>query len=101
MVFLPFAGYAVWASVILAFFAGKILPVAYSFILFSILQILLAIIAVDLDDEDFHLVMFAPFFVAGYKHLVDLFIIKAFFDVLLGRRMEWTRARRKGINMFN
>jgi len=94
MIFLPFAGYAVWASAIYAFIIGEHIPVLYAFVLFTMLQMLLSIIAVDLDGEDIRLTVYAPFFVLGYKHLVDFFIIKSFFDVLLKRKVGWTRARR-------
>jgi hypothetical protein len=49
-----------------------------------------------MDEEDIRLVAYAPFFVIGYKHLIDVFTIKALFDVLFKRRVGWTRAERIG-----
>jgi hypothetical protein len=64
--------------------------------MFTALQLLLSLLAVEIDGEDVKLVAYAPFFVVGYKQLIDVFIVKALFDVLLKRKIEWTRVRRIG-----
>lgn len=96
MVFVPFAGIAVWASALIAIVNGEYSSVASMFLLFVTLQCLLSLLAIEIDDEDLRLIAYAPFFVIGYKQLVDVFTIKALFDVLLKRRIRWTRARRMG-----
>ncbi len=68
------------------------LLVIESLALFMAIQCLLALMSIFIDEEDVRLVAYAPFFVIGYKQLVDLLMVKALFDVLMGRRMSWTRA---------
>jgi cellulose synthase/poly-beta-1,6-N-acetylglucosamine synthase-like glycosyltransferase len=101
MVFIPFASIAVWVSAVMALIEGAYAPVASVFLLFVTLQFLLSLLAIEMDDEDIRLVAYAPFFVIGYKHLVDILTIKALFDVLLKRRTEWTRAERGLSDSFN
>ncbi|MEM3032383.1 MAG: glycosyltransferase [Nitrososphaerota archaeon] len=64
---------------------------------FIILQAFLSLTALDLEDEDVRLVKYAPFAVYGYKHLLDLFMVKAVIDIVfLRRRVSWTRAQKVG-----
>jgi cellulose synthase/poly-beta-1,6-N-acetylglucosamine synthase-like glycosyltransferase len=96
MVMLPFAGIAVWASAFASLIQGEYLQILAMFLIFVFLQFLLSLLAVEIDGEDRRLVLFSPFFVFGYKQLIDFFLIKALFDVLLKRRVSWTRVRRIG-----
>ena len=96
MVMLPFAGIAVWASAFASLIQGEYLQILAMFLIFVFLQFLLSLLAVEIDGEDRRLVLFSPFFVFGYKQLIDFFHIKALFDVLLKRRVSWTRVRRIG-----
>jgi hypothetical protein len=51
-----------------------------------------------LDGEDVRLAIYAPYAVVGYKHLLDIFAVKAVFDILvLRRRPRWTRAEKVGL----
>ena len=96
MAFVPFAGIAVWVSAIIAVVSGAYAYVATMALLFMTLQTLLSLLAIEIDGEDLRLLAYAPFFVIGYKHLIDAFIIKALFDILLKRKVGWTRAERVG-----
>jgi len=96
MVFVPFASVAVWASALVAIISGAYISVLSMLLLFIALQSLLSLLAIEIDEEDVRLVAYSPFFVIGYKHLIDAFTIKALFDVIMKRRVEWTRARRVG-----
>jgi cellulose synthase/poly-beta-1,6-N-acetylglucosamine synthase-like glycosyltransferase len=96
MGFIPFAGVAVWASAAIAILNGAYTYIASTLLLFTALQTLLSLLAIEIDEEDPRLVAYAPFFVVGYKHLIDAFTIKALFDILLKRRVNWTRAERIG-----
>jgi cellulose synthase/poly-beta-1,6-N-acetylglucosamine synthase-like glycosyltransferase len=94
MLFLPIAGLVVWGSVFIAIVQNQSLFILEALVLFVVIQCLLAFLSIMIDGEDVRLVAYAPFFVIGYKQLVDLLIVKALVDVLFGRRMSWTRARR-------
>jgi cellulose synthase/poly-beta-1,6-N-acetylglucosamine synthase-like glycosyltransferase len=96
MIFIPFAGLVVWGSVIFMLIKGEYAFIALITAMFTALQLLLSLLAVEIDGEDVKLVAYAPFFVVGYKQLIDIFIVKALFDVLLKRKIEWTRVRRIG-----
>jgi len=96
MVFVPLVGVAVWASAIIAVINGAYVSVLSLLLLFITLQCLLSLLAIEIDDEDVRLVVYAPFFVAGYKHLIDAFVIKALFDIIMKRKVGWTRAKRVG-----
>jgi cellulose synthase/poly-beta-1,6-N-acetylglucosamine synthase-like glycosyltransferase len=96
MGFVPFAGMVVWASAAIAILNGAYTYIASMLLLFITLQTLLSLLAIEIDEEDPRLVAYAPFFVVGYKHLIDAFTIKALFDILLKRRVKWTRAERIG-----
>jgi len=61
----------------------------HTFPFFLALQFLLSILAIQLDEEDMRLALFAPFFLVGYKHFSDFLMIKSLFDVLLRRQMKW------------
>ncbi|MFC1968626.1 glycosyltransferase family 2 protein [Chloroflexota bacterium] len=97
MLFMPPAGLVVVASVILVFLGGVSWWLLYMFLFFLALQVLLTVFALQLDDEDMRLVLYAPFFLAGYKHLCDFIMLRSLFDVLFRRKqLEWGRARRIG-----
>jgi len=94
MFMLPFIGMAVWASTIMTIIEGAWLQIALLFLQFLCIQALTSILAIAIDDEDNFLVLYSPLFVVGFKQLIDLFQIKALFDVLFRKNLEWTRAKR-------
>lgn len=94
---IPFLTIPVWAAIAFSILQGAWYHVAMLLILFLFLQMLHAALALELSEEgDRGLVLYAPFFVVGYKHLIDAFVIKAVVDVFFRRRVTWTRARRYG-----
>jgi cellulose synthase/poly-beta-1,6-N-acetylglucosamine synthase-like glycosyltransferase len=96
MIFIPFAGIAVIISVVTVIWARNWGELLYAFSLFVSLQFLLSVLTIQLDDEDMRLLLYSPFFVVGYKHLMDWIMIKSLFDILLKRKVTWTRAKRIG-----
>jgi hypothetical protein len=97
MIFIPLAGLVVIASAILAILYEPGIWLLYMFLFFLSLQFLLSILAIQLDEEDMKLALYSPFFVFGYKHFCDFIMLKSLFDILLRRKVGWTRARRIGI----
>jgi len=97
MLILPILSMIVWASAIYLIFMGMWMTVLILLAVFTTLQALLSLLAIEIDEEDRHLVLYSPLLVIGYKHLLDFLLLKAFFDVIvLRRRIGWTRARRIG-----
>jgi len=96
MVFIPFAGIAVWTSAVIAIIDEEYVSVLSMLFIFMILQTLLSLLAIEIDEEDVRLAAYAPFFVLGYKQLIDLFTIKALFDVILKKKAGWTSIKRIG-----
>jgi hypothetical protein len=75
---------------------GKYVFILSTLAFFISLQVLISILGIMLDKEALSLCAYAPLFVIGYKQLIDIFIVKAFFDVVLRRKVKWTRATRIG-----
>ena len=96
MTLLPVAGVVVLAASILAVLSGAYIQVATLFLVFVALQMLQSLIALEIDEEDRKLAVYAPLFVIGYKQLIDFFTLKAVFDLLTKRKGTWTRVRRIG-----
>ena len=97
MIFIPISMFAVVISAIIAILAGETVPLLLIFGVFVLLQFVVSILAIELDDEDLKLALYAPFFVLGYKHLLDLVKIKATFDVLTKQKMGWDKLERIGL----
>jgi cellulose synthase/poly-beta-1,6-N-acetylglucosamine synthase-like glycosyltransferase len=98
MVMLPILGVIIGAAGILALFEGMWMFLFFSFVLFVSLQFVLSSIALLIDEEDdWKLVLYSPLMVIGYKHLVDLIIIKGVLDVAFRRKgLKWTSSKVQG-----
>ncbi|MEM4274217.1 MAG: glycosyltransferase family 2 protein, partial [Candidatus Caldarchaeum sp.] len=95
---IPVLGVAAIPAAIFIILAGGLGYVLRLFAVFSVLQLCLSLIALDIQDEDVRLGIYAPFAVVGYKHLLDIIALKAVFDILvLRRKPKWTRAEKKGL----
>lgn len=95
IVVVPFADLAVAVAIVLGIVAGHWLVIAKLFCLFVLFQGAIALLVVTLEDDDVRLIAFAPLFVVGYKHFVNLVTIKSIFDVLLRSDHQWTHVRRR------
>ena len=94
----PILGVLAIPAAILIILSGGAAYVVFLLLVFSLLQTLLSFTALTLDDEDVRLAIYAPYAVVGYKHLLDIFAVKAVFDILvLRRRPRWTRAEKIGL----
>jgi cellulose synthase/poly-beta-1,6-N-acetylglucosamine synthase-like glycosyltransferase len=94
MAVVPFAGLVVWGAAIAAIILGQGLFLAEIFTLFVLLQFFLSMLAIEIDSESRSLLLYSPFFVIGYKQLVDVITIIGIFRVATGRKLPWTRAKR-------
>lgn len=95
-IFVPLVGLIALISGVLASFTGE----AFSFLqilgFFIVLEVLISLMALIMDGEDLKLAVLAPLFVVGYRQLRDVIRMKALFDVLLRRKVGWSRAARLG-----
>ncbi|MDG6933116.1 MAG: glycosyltransferase family 2 protein [Nitrososphaerota archaeon] len=94
MAVVPFAGLVVWGAAIAAIILGQGLFLAEIFVLFLLLQFFLSLLAIEMDGEDKKLLLYAPFFVVGYKQLVDVITILSIVKIASGMKPSWTRAER-------
>jgi cellulose synthase/poly-beta-1,6-N-acetylglucosamine synthase-like glycosyltransferase len=96
MIFLPLAGLVNIASSVLIVMDGQGMVLVPTFLFFCFLQLLLCILAIQLDDEDRKLALYSPFLLLGYKQLCDFILLKSFFDVVFRKKLKWTSAKRVG-----
>jgi cellulose synthase/poly-beta-1,6-N-acetylglucosamine synthase-like glycosyltransferase len=97
MIFLPLAGLVNLGATIMMIVQGDGLILIPAFLFFFALQLLLALLAIQLDNEDKKLAIYSPFLIVGYKQLCDLIMLRAFIDVLTrSKKLKWTSAQRIG-----
>jgi poly-beta-1,6 N-acetyl-D-glucosamine synthase len=98
MVVLPITGFFMLGSLILSIIQGDIFFVLSSMTFFVILQYLLVTLAVRIEREDPKLILYAIFFMFGFKQIQDALLIRQLFEQLLRRKAKWTSVTRKGFN---
>ncbi len=96
ILFVPIAGLLALASGVLAGLTGELPSFLWILGLFILLEFLYSLLAVLMDGEDFRLLILSPLFVIGYRQVRDLIRLVSLFEVLMGRRVGWTRAARVG-----
>ena len=97
MIFVPIGMLAVTVTGIMAILHGDAIPLLVIFGVFIMLQFLMSVLAIEMDDEDLRLALYSPFNVLGYKHLMDIIKMKAFFDVLTKKKIGWDKLHRIGL----
>ncbi|HUK28634.1 MAG TPA: glycosyltransferase [Candidatus Acidoferrales bacterium] len=81
-------------SIVLAILTGFVWYIL-AFIIYTILESLTSLLALHLDNEDESLVAYSPAFVLGYRQLLDIIRLYAFYMLSRGR-LSWSRANRYG-----
>ncbi|MCX6004948.1 MAG: glycosyltransferase family 2 protein [Chloroflexi bacterium] len=84
MTLVPFASMVVIVTSLVMLIYGEWLTLVLAFVLFLILQTLLSLVSVLVAEDDLKLVLLSPLFVFGYKQFLDLTMIKALIDIVLG-----------------
>ena len=97
MITLPFLGMIVSAFIVVGLLSGMWFILLTSFVVFSGLQVVLGALAIILDEEDFHPLIYSPLMVVGFKQILDFFLVKSVFDVLLKRNLKWNASKRYGM----
>ena len=98
MMILPITGFFMLGSLILSIIEGDVFFVLSSMTFFIILQYLLVALAVRIEREDPRLILYAIFFMFGFKQIQDALLIRQLFEQLLRRKAKWTSVARKGFN---
>lgn len=97
-ILIPTLGVAAIPAAIMVILNGGLGYVLKLFAVFSLLQSLISLTALEMEGEDVRLALYAPFAVVGYKHLLDIIAFKSIIDILLLRRKpRWTRAEKLGL----
>jgi cellulose synthase/poly-beta-1,6-N-acetylglucosamine synthase-like glycosyltransferase len=96
ILFVPLAGLLALVSGVLAALTGQLLNFLQVLGLFILLELMFSLLAILMDGEDLRLLLLAPLFVIGYRQVRDLIRLEAMFEVMLRRRVGWTRASRVG-----
>jgi cellulose synthase/poly-beta-1,6-N-acetylglucosamine synthase-like glycosyltransferase len=96
MIFTPFAGLVTIISTVMAIVSGTGIMLLPTFLYFCLLQLLLSLLAIELDNEDAKLALYTPFFIFGYKQICDFTMIKGLADVIFRKGLKWTSVQRTG-----
>jgi hypothetical protein len=96
MIFIPIAGVVNIVSSIQIVASGNGFVLVPTFLFFCFLQLLLCVMAIQLDGEDKKLALYSPLLILGYKQLCDFIMMKSFIDVLTRKKLKWTSAQRVG-----
>ena len=88
-------------SIGLALVWGLVQPLLVQVVLFSMLQVLIMYLALQLSGEEELSLIVLPLFALGYKQFHEAIMIKSFLDVVHARlrkkSFEWTFLERKGV----
>jgi poly-beta-1,6-N-acetyl-D-glucosamine synthase len=94
MFFLPLASFVILAYIIWLVVAGHIMTVFAVFVFFTSIVFLIAALGIQIESEDWRLLVYAPLLVIGYKQFHDALNVRCLLDVLADRDLTWTRANR-------
>jgi len=93
MTLVPLASMVVIATSAIMIVYGNWLTLLLAFSFFLTLQVLQSILAILIAEDDMKLAIYSPFFVIGYKQLLDLIMIKALIDIILAGGVYRRRER--------
>ena len=60
------------------------------------MQIITSFIAINKGGESVRLLLYSPFLILGYKHLIYIIKIKCIFGQLLNNPAKWNKLERSG-----
>ncbi|ELY59257.1 family 2 glycosyl transferase [Natronococcus amylolyticus DSM 10524] len=94
MFFLPLASFVILAYIAWLVLTGYVMTVLAVFVFFTSIVFLIAALGIQIEGEDWRLLVYAPLLVVGYKQFHDALNIRCLLDVLIDRDLAWTRANR-------
>lgn len=95
MSILPFLGLVILGVIAWAIVQGAYGEVVGMFTFFAALQVILSILAIEIDADDLWLTRYAPLSIVGYKQFLDGVLIKSLIDVARTGDLSWTSATRR------
>jgi poly-beta-1,6-N-acetyl-D-glucosamine synthase len=94
MFFLPLASFVILAYIGWLLLSGYAMTVLAVFVFFTSIVFLIAALGIQIEGEDWRLLVYAPLLVVGYKQFHDALNVRCLLDVLTDRDLAWTRANR-------
>jgi cellulose synthase/poly-beta-1,6-N-acetylglucosamine synthase-like glycosyltransferase len=92
----PWLGPLALVSFIHSVYTGNFSHIQNTFIIFIVIQVVISLIAIKKGDEELRLVLYSPFLIFGYKHLIDLIKIKCIIQQFTRKPAEWNKLERRG-----
>lgn len=92
----PWLGPISLLSFIYTVYSGNFKSIQNTFIIFLVMQFIVSLIAVNKGEEDPRLILYSPFLILGYKHLIDLIKIKSIIYQLMKKPARWNKLDRTG-----
>ncbi len=90
---LPLLGVAIVGLILLSLFTGGLDLLLQLGAFFVVLQLLLAVLAIQIEGEDLRLALFAPLTLFGYKQFLDGVLLWSLWSLVRGER-TWLRPAR-------
>ena len=87
---IPALGIVVFGLVLWFVIQGAIMEFLGIIVLFMLLQVLLSLLAIHIEDDDYWLARYAPLSILGYKQVLDAVLLKSIGDVLRKDEISWT-----------
>lgn len=94
MFVLPVVSWIVLAYIGWLLVSGFATQVLVLFVLFASIVLVIAALGVQIEGEDWRLLVYAPLLVVGYKQFHDALSLTCLLDVLSKRELSWTTATR-------
>jgi len=92
----PWLGLLSLLSFFYSIYTGNYISVHKIFLIFLVMQFLITFIAIKKGGDKSRLILYAPFLIMGYKHLIDLIKIKCMIQHITNRNVKWNKLERKG-----
>jgi len=94
MTFIPLAGLVVLVAMGVGLAGGLFVDLFGLMGFFVLLQVMVSLLAVEIEGEDPRLVLYSPLSVVGYKNFLDAVLLKSVLDVVRGGTLSWTSPTR-------
>lgn len=94
----PFLGLISAISLLYMIFSGNFISIQRTFVLFLIMQVIISMTAINKGGEDVKLLLYSPFLIIGYKHLIDLIKVKCIINHMFDHPARWNKLERTGPN---
>jgi biofilm PGA synthesis N-glycosyltransferase PgaC len=87
---IPALGIVIFGVVVWIVIQGAIMEFLGIIVLFMLLQVLLSLLAIHIEDDDYWLARYAPLSIIGYKQFLDAVLLKSIVDVFTNDDISWT-----------